>query len=215
MPHQTAVQEHFLLDIIASGSLDAFNGISNATATKHSGNWYMWCTLIKHTGITDEFLGGYPTRAEETLMSSFAASVRRNQFGTTRKRILQKGDIRFYRKRRELFHDIGIIHLADKVSPTFHTQKNRVKNATVTQWRTTTTLCPVNIWSEIIIQLDSYSGTTSDTPVNMVWVERHKTTIISQMTTNSPRAGTLSFGEERLVFSHKEVGTTPYGQGSP
>ena len=27
------------------------------------------------------------------------------------------------------------------------------------------------------------------------------------MTTNSPRAGTLSFGEERLVFSHKEVGT--------
>ena len=27
------------------------------------------------------------------------------------------------------------------------------------------------------------------------------------MTTNSLRAGTLSFGEERLGFSHKEVGT--------
>ena len=40
---------------------------------------------------------------------------------------------------------VVVLHLADKVSLTFHTQKNRVKNATVTQWRTTTTLCPVRI----------------------------------------------------------------------
>ena len=140
-------------------------------------------------------------------MSSFAASVRQNQFGTTRKRILQKGGIRFYRKLRELRHDSGILHLADKISSTVRTQKNGVKNATVTQWRTTTTLCPVNIWAEITIRLDSYSGTTSVTPVNTVWVEHHKTTITSQMTTNSLRAGTLSFGEERLGFLHKEVST--------
>ena len=31
--------------------------------------------------------------------------------------------------------------------------------------------------------------------------------ITSQMTTNSLRAGTLYFGEEKLGFSHKEVGT--------
>ena len=43
--------------------------------------------------------------------------------------------------------------------------------------------------------------------MNTVWVERHRTTITSQMTTNSLRASTLSFGEERLGFSHKEVGT--------
>ena len=86
-------------------------------------------------------------------------------------------------------------------------KKNGVKNAIVTQWRTTTTLCPVNIWAEIIVRLDSYSGTTSVTPVNMVWVERHKTTMTSHMTTISLRAGTLSSGEERLGFSHKEVGT--------
>ena len=151
--------------------------------------------------------GGGPTRADETLVSSFAASMRQKQFSTTRKRILQKEDIRFYRKSRELYHDSGILHLADKVSQTFHTQKNGVKNATMTQLRTTTTLCPVNIWAEIIIQLDSYSGTTSVTPVNTVWVERHKTTITSQMTTNSLRAGTLYFGEKRLGFSHKEVRT--------
>ena len=55
--------------------------------------------------------------------------------------------------------------------------------------------------------MDSYLVTTRDTPVNMVWAERHKTTITSQMTTNSLMAGTLLFGEERLNFSHKEVGT--------
>ena len=38
-------------------------------------------------------------------------------------------------------------------------------------------------------------------------MEHHKTTITSQMTTNSLRAGTLSFGEEQLGFSHKEVVT--------
>ena len=43
--------------------------------------------------------------------------------------------------------------------------------------------------------------------MNTVCVERQKTTITSQMTTNSLRAGTLSFGKERLVFSQKEVGT--------
>ena len=60
---------------------------------------------------------------------------------------------------------------------------------------------------KIIIRLDSYSGTTRETPVNTVWIELQKTTITSQMTTKSLREGTLSFGEERLGFSHKEVGT--------
>ena len=138
--------------------------------------------------------------------------MRSCEYSTTTKgedkhtRILQKGDIRFYRKRREIYHDSGILHLADKFSPTFRTKKNGVKNATVTQRWTTTTLCPLHIWEKIIIRLDTYSGTTSDTPVNTVWVERHKTMITSQMTTNSLRAGTLSLGEERMGFSQKEVG---------
>ena len=51
------------------------------------------------------------------------------------------------------------------------------------------------------------SGTTRDTPVNTVWVELQNTTITSHMTTNSLRAGTLYFGNERLGFSHKDMGT--------
>ena len=59
----------------------------------------------------------------------------------------------------ELSHNSEILHLADKVSQTFRIQKNGVKNATVTQCRTLTTLLPMHIWEEIIVRLDSYSGT--------------------------------------------------------
>ena len=36
VPHQTSSQERYLMDIIASGSLDAYNGITKATTTKKS-----------------------------------------------------------------------------------------------------------------------------------------------------------------------------------
>ena len=54
---------------------------------------------------------------------------------------------------------------------------------------------------------------TFDTPVDMVWVELQKITIKSQIKTNSLRAGTLYFGEERLGFSHKEGGTNSIRSG--
>ena len=57
VPHQTAVQKHFLLDIITSDSLDDFNGIANANATNQSGKWYRWGTFIKHAVISNEFIG--------------------------------------------------------------------------------------------------------------------------------------------------------------
>ena len=67
MPHKTAIQEHFLLDIITSDSLDAFNGITNTTVTKQSRNWYRWGTFLKHTGITNTFLGGVPQEQRKPL----------------------------------------------------------------------------------------------------------------------------------------------------
>ena len=57
------------------------------------------------------------------------------------------------------------------------------------------TLCPVQIWADIITRMDLYPGSSDDTPVNKVWVEKYKTTITSQITTMSLRSGTLSFGE--------------------
>ena len=48
----------FLLDIITIGNLDVFKGITNTTVTKLSGNWYLWGTFLKHTGIANKLLGG-------------------------------------------------------------------------------------------------------------------------------------------------------------
>ena len=73
--HQTAAQERYLLDIIDSGSLGASYGISKANATKKSGNWSMWFTLLKHSGTADKFLGGIPQEQKTLIVSSFAASV--------------------------------------------------------------------------------------------------------------------------------------------
>ena len=97
---------------------------------------------------TDKHLN---TAIGQLIANKFFFGMRSCEYSTTPKgedkltRILQKGDICFYRKRRVLSHDSGILHLADKVSQAFRTQKNGVKNTTVTQWHTTTTLCPVHI----------------------------------------------------------------------
>ena len=77
------------------------------------------------------------TAIGQLIPGAFFFGMRSCEYSTTpkrdnkRTRILQKRDIRFYRKRRELSHDSGIFHLSDKVSPTFRTNKNGFKNATV------------------------------------------------------------------------------------
>ena len=93
------------------------------------------------------------TSIVQLIAGAFFFGIRSCVYSTTpkgegkRTRILRKGDLRFYIKFREISHDSGILHLADKVSLTFRTQKNGVKNATVTQWWTATTLSPVRIWA--------------------------------------------------------------------
>ena len=83
--------ERYLLDIIANGSRDVSNGIAKPTATNQSGNWYMWFIFLKHSGIADELLGEIPQDQRTILVSSFAATVRQNQFGKTRKQIILHG----------------------------------------------------------------------------------------------------------------------------
>ena len=55
-------------------------------------------------------------------------------------------------------------------------------------------LCSVQVWADIVKIMDSYPGSSDNTPVNTVWVENYKTTITSQMKTKAMRLGTLSFG---------------------
>ena len=63
----------------------------------------------------------------QLITGAFFFSMRSYKYSTTPKgedkctRIVQKGDIRFCRKLRELSHDSGILHLADKVYSPFRT----------------------------------------------------------------------------------------------
>ena len=100
------------------------------------------------------------TYIAQLIAGVFFFGIQSCEYSTTPKgenkctHILQKEDIHFYIKLRELTHDSGILHLDDKVSPIFRTQRNGVKNATLTQWHTNTNLFPVLIWAETIIRLD-------------------------------------------------------------
>ena len=74
--------------------------------------------------------------------------------GNKKTRTLRKGDIKYYRKRRKLPHSSGHLHLAGKESPTFRTQKNGVKNAIVTQWRTLENIYLVQVFADIVTTLN-------------------------------------------------------------
>ena len=82
--------------------------------------------------------------------------------------IMRKGGIKFYRKRRDIPHISGLLHLAEKVSPTFRKQKNEVNNATVTQWCTGKHIYPVQLWADIVTRMDLYPGSSDETLVNTV-----------------------------------------------
>ena len=97
---------------------------------------------------------------------------------------MQKGGIRFYSKLPELLHRKGCIQLVENVALIFRIQNNGAKHATVIQCWTGKHLCLAKVWSDIITRLESYPGSSEDTPVNTVWVEYKKTTIISQIITN-------------------------------
>ena len=119
------------------------------------------------------------------------------------------------RKRREISHDSGILHIADKVSLKLLTLKNGKKNATVTQWRTAKTLCLVGIWAEIILRLDSYLGTTCDTPVNTFWVELQKTNHLTNYNQLTKGSHTFLWQRETVILIQRGGHSNPYGQGSP
>ena len=61
--------------------------------------------------------------------------------------------------------------------------------------------------TDIIIRIKSYLGSSADNTVNTVWLKNHNTTITSQMNIKFLSSVTLSFGEEYLGLSHKEVVT--------
>ena len=140
------------------------------------------------------------TSIGKLLLGAFLFGMWSCEYPTTPKgenkqtRILQKGYVRFYRKRRNMPQRNGGIHMVEKLSLTFLTQKNCVNDATVSQWSTGKHLYLVKIWSDTITRLYLYPVTLYYTPVNTVWVENCKTNIMYQIKIKLLRSVTLSFG---------------------
>ena len=116
-----------------------------------------------------------------------------------------KGDIEFYRKRRDLTHISVIIYMVDKVYQKFWTQNNDTNNSTFNQSRMVKYLCPLQIWSHIITRMESYPEILEYSPVNIYWVNKYRTTIKSHKTIKTVSLGALYFVEDLLDFSHKDV----------
>ena len=51
----------------------------------------------------------------------------------TNRKILRKGDVKFYRKHRKITHSSILFYLLEKLYPTFQVHKNSINNYTVTQ----------------------------------------------------------------------------------
>ena len=108
--------------------------------------------------------------------------------------ILKNEDVHFYRKRSNLTHRIRLIHLSEKVSPTFQKHTNGIINATVNQWRTVKHLFSVLIWGDLITILESYPDKLEESPVNVVWFNIYITTITCRMKIKTLRSLSLYFG---------------------
>ena len=94
------------MDFVASSVINTNKEISKATATKQSGNCVRWCTFLTQIVVEENFLGGIQYRDKTTLVSSFKASVWRNQFDA--------------KKKDKLFHSTVKAALSD-VSVSFRT----------------------------------------------------------------------------------------------
>jgi hypothetical protein len=87
--------------------------------------------------------------------------------GKRRTKIIELGNIRFFKGRRELTHSDKNLKNADSVSITFELQKRDKKSDTVTHHRSNDKIiCPVIIWANIVQRIRSYPSSNNKTPVN-------------------------------------------------
>ena len=74
--------------------IDQHDGISSATCAQQAGCFDRWRQYLHDMGIADEWLTGYSQQQRTYILSAFASSCRRNQFGKTRKTVLTGGTVK-------------------------------------------------------------------------------------------------------------------------
>ena len=96
---------------------------------------------------------------------------------------------------------------ADFVFITFEFQKNRQRIETITYFKTSSELLPVNIWAAIVLRLWSHKRTQASTYVNIVYVQGESKEVTSALLIKSLKISVKEIGEEHLGIKDDTVGT--------
>ncbi|KAI2505693.1 hypothetical protein MHU86_8752 [Fragilaria crotonensis] len=147
--------------------------------------------------------------------------------GNRRTRILRLADLDFRKDGRSVdLAEAQRLREADTVSVTYRNQKNGDRGVTVTQHRTGgdehSTLCPVRAFAGLATRVSQYEldehtewALAGDRPINLVITAGEKAALISSnQILNHLRAGALLYGEERLGFEIRSIGTHSLRSGA-
>ncbi|KAI2493659.1 hypothetical protein MHU86_20874 [Fragilaria crotonensis] len=148
--------------------------------------------------------------------------------GNRRTRILRVADLDFRKDGRSVdLAEAQRLREADTVSVTYRNQKNGERGVTVTQHRTggdehSTALCPVRAFAGLVTRVSQYKldehlewALAGDRPINLVVPPGEKAALISSnQILNHLRAGALLYGEERLGFKIRSIGTHSLRSGA-
>jgi hypothetical protein len=137
--------------------------------------------------------------------------------GLRRTKTLRKGDIKFRKGRVVLPHDSPDLHLADTVALRFRDQKNRIKGAWRTAWKTDDPDAnPVASFAKIIRRVASLPGSTDDTllynyasTTNRSFLSISDTNMITVL-----RAAVTFIGPDELGYEAADVGTHSIRSGA-
>ena len=128
--------------------------------------------------------------------------------GKRRTKIIELGNIRFFKGRRELTHSDKNLRKADSVSITFELQKRDTKSDTITQYKSNDKrLCPVIIWANIVQRIRSYPSSSNKSTVNTYVDELGNSyQITGPQLLKQLRRATTAIGHESLGFHACDIG---------
>jgi hypothetical protein len=137
--------------------------------------------------------------------------------GPRRTKTIAKGDIRFSRGRVVLAHESHDLHLADKVAVRFRDQKNRVKGAWRTVWKTSDPDAnPVATFARVISRVTALPGHSDDTLIyNYAATSNRSFLPISDADVIAALRAAVSFiGPAELGYEAADVGTHSIRSGA-
>jgi hypothetical protein len=152
--------------------------------------------------------------AADLAMCAFFLACRSCEYlqfkGPRRTKTIAKGDIRFSRGRVVLAHDSHDLHLADKVAVRFRDQKNRVKGAWRTVWKTSDSDAnPVVSFARVVRRVTALPGHSNDTLIYNYAATSNRSflSISDAHMIASLRAAVSFIGASELGYEAADVGT--------